>query len=67
LKSSWTLEDAKKLTRDIIEQGDLTDEGSIFQVGKGKHIPAAHKNKRLGLATNQAFEEFMDRSFYEYI
>ena len=57
---NMTLEDAKKLTRDIIEQGDLTDEGSIFQVGKGKHIPAAHKKKRLGLATNQAFEEFME-------
>ena len=54
------LERAKEITRDILEQGDLTDEDSLFHVGRGRHVPAAHKSKRLGLATNPAFEEFME-------
>jgi len=54
------LNTAKDLTREILDSGDVTDADSLFQVGKGKFIPAAHKKRRLGLAENAAFDEYME-------
>lgn len=58
------LNTAKDLTKEILNSGDVTDPDSLFQVGRGRFIPAAHKKRRLGLAENAAFDQYMENDAF---
>jgi len=58
------LNTAKELTKEILDSGDVTDADSLFQVGRGRFIPAAHKKRRLGLAENTAFDKYMENDAF---
>ena len=64
INKGLTLAQATKLTNEILNNVDMIDQRSVFEIGKGRHIPAAHKNRSLKLATNKDFNEFMEKDFF---
>ena len=49
VKRGLTLDAATDLANEILNNGDMIDGRSIFEVGRGRHIPAAHKKRVFGL------------------
>tara|TARA_R100000152_G_C6780977_1_gene214574 strand:+ start:1114 stop:5352 length:4239 start_codon:yes stop_codon:yes gene_type:complete len=64
IKQGMTRDQATKLTNDILNNNDMVDQDSIFQVGKGRHIPASHKNRVLNLSDNTDFNEFLEQDVF---
>jgi hypothetical protein len=58
------LNTAKDITRDIVEDNNITGFDNVFDVGKGKHIPSQHKKNRLGLAERDSFKKFMENDSF---
>jgi|GEM_PF-3086479 len=58
------LNTAKDITKDIINDNNITGFDNVFDVGKGKHIPSQHKKNRLGLAERKAFRKFMENDAF---
>ena len=64
IKQGMTRDQATNLANDILNNNDMIDQDSIFQVGKGRHIPASHKNRVLNLADNADFNEFLEQDIF---
>jgi len=64
IKQGFTLDDATNLANQILNNGDMLDERSVFEVGRGRFIPASHKNRTLNLSENKDFNEFMEQDVF---
>jgi len=64
VKRGLTLDAATDLANEILNNGDMIDGRSIFEVGRGRHIPAAHKKRVFGLSDISDFNEFMEQDVF---
>ena len=53
-------EAATKIANDILNNRDIVDGSSLFQVGRGKQKPGSHKGRKLNLSDDKNFDEFME-------
>ena len=60
----FTLDSATDLTNDILDNNEMVDQESIYQVGKGKHVPAQFKRRSLGLSERARFNQFMEEDHF---
>jgi len=67
IKQGMTRDQATNLANDILNNNDMVDQDSIFQVGKGRHIPKSHKNRILNLSDNKDFNEFLEQDVFANI
>ena len=64
---NFTAVDAATLTSNILNQELLIGEIDAFNVGKGKFVPAAHKNRTLNLAEDINFNAYMESDAFTNI
>ena len=64
IKQGLTLDKATALANDILNNNDMIDGRSIFEIGRGRHIPAAHKERFYNLSDNKDFNEFLEQDVF---
>ena len=64
MDKGYTRDQAKKLTQAILDNDELVDENSLFEVGKGIHIPSAHRERRLNMADDPVLSKWMEQDLF---
>jgi len=60
----YTRAEATKLANAILDNDELIDENSLFEVGKGVHIPSQHRNRKLNMADDPVLSKWMEQDLF---
>ena len=55
-----SVKEATTITNNILNNRDVVDGSSLFQVARGKQKPGSHKGRKLNLSDDKNFDSFME-------